>query len=237
MEIGIIAEGRGDCAVLSNILQGILGIDAEDIRFLRPEFSLDNTDKATYQMTAEEFSSWTLVKKDCEEQFKLEQFINSPTLGDKYIVIQIDTAECEEKGYDIERPAKNLADYCDRLVQLVKDKIDEWLNNDNKWDGKILYAICVEETEAWIHTLYENRDTSKPLDAKTKFNSYLNRLRKQNKKFDRNYKRLPQNSEFDRANFLSQEFRKLKTKHAKQVFANNVSLNLFVLSVQALKNK
>jgi len=88
LEIGIIAEGKGDCAVLSNLLTGILDIEEEDIRFLRPEFNLDNTDKAAYEaMSANEFSSWTLVKKDCEEQFKFKTFLDSAIDEERYIII------------------------------------------------------------------------------------------------------------------------------------------------------
>lgn len=234
MEIGIIAEGKGDCAVLSNILQGILDVEAEDIRFLRPEFSLDNTDKAAYHnMQANEFGSWTLVKKDCEEQFKFRAFLDSPIAGERYIVVQIDTAECEQIGYDIARPNKQSGTYSADLLNQVKNRINEWLNDN--WQGQILYAICIEETEAWVHALYENRDTSKAMNAKEKFNSYVRKLKQKDKTFNRNLQRIPKNSEFAQADFLSTEFRKMKSKRAKQVYGNNESLRTFVLSVEQLR--
>lgn len=108
MEFGIIAEGKGDCAVLRNILLGLFDLEVEDIRFFRPSFSQDNTDKAAYtNMSEEEFGSWTLVKKDCQEQHHFRNFLDSPIGGEKYMIVQIDTAECEEIGYDVKRPNKN----------------------------------------------------------------------------------------------------------------------------------
>ena len=235
MEIGIIAEGKGDCAVLQNILMGIFeDLDAEDIRFLRPEFITDNTDKSAYQnMTAEQFGSWTLVKKDCETQHPFINFLDSPIAGEKYIVIQIDTAECEEVGYDVERPAKTDVDYCEKLRNNVVDKINEWLQNN--WQDEIFYAICIEEMEAWIHTLYENKDTSKPLNAKETFQKFLNKKRRINKKLDKQMNKLNQKPEFNKAQFLSKDFKKITSKKGQKVLENNESLKAFILSLDAIE--
>ena len=44
MKAIIVAEGRGDLAVLSNILKGSLNIDLNDIKFHTPEYEFDQTD-------------------------------------------------------------------------------------------------------------------------------------------------------------------------------------------------
>ncbi len=232
MEFGIIAEGRGDCAVLENILIGLFDLEGEDIRFFRPSFSRDNTDKGTYRnMSEEEFGSWTLVKKDCEEQHHFRNFFNNPIAGERYMIVQIDTAECEEKGYDVKRPDKKAADYCDTLRNLVIDKINEWL--EDNWAEEVCYAICIEEMEAWIHTLYENKDTSIPLQAKETFQKYFQKQRIKNKKIDKVLRKLQQKSEFDKANFLSKGFR--KNKKLQNALDNNRSLQAFVVSLEDLK--
>ncbi len=226
MEIGIIAEGKGDCAVLKNILMGLLDLDEEDIRFLRPDFNMDNTDKAAYEsMPLSEFSTWTLVKKDCEEHNKFRSFLDNPIAGERYIIIQIDTAECEEKGYDIQRADKKNPDYCEQLRQAVKGKIDEWLQN--KWADQIHYAICIEEMEAWIHTLYEKRNTSIPVKAKEAFQKCLAKHLKTNKKLARQFQK-NQRTEFIKADFLSKKFR--KKKELMKALEQNQSLKTFVLS-------
>lgn len=234
MEFGIIAEGKGDCAVLQNILLGIFeNLDEEDIRFLRPEFSLDNTDKSAYKnMSADQFSSWTLVKQDCENQTKFEAFLNSPIAGERYIIVQIDTAECEEKGYDVQRSDKKDGNYGKILRNEVILKINEWLNE--KYENQIFYAITIEETEAWIHTLYENKDTSKPLNAKETFQKYLNKKRKADKKFNKRLQQLNNKSEFDKAEFLSKDFQKITTKKYKNTLKNNESLETFVFWLSSL---
>jgi hypothetical protein len=57
MRIGVIAEGRGDLAVLTNIFKGQLGLDSEDIQYLRPEYSLDETETPLPQPTRRRLST------------------------------------------------------------------------------------------------------------------------------------------------------------------------------------
>ena len=238
MEIGIIAEGKGDLAVLENIIVGVLDLDSEDIRFLRPELNQDNTDKAkaTYQnMSAKEFGGWSLVKQDCEQQHKLKTFFeDNPFLEeDKYLVIQIDTAECENTGYDVKRPDKADENYCEELRNVVIDKINSWLGN--QWKNQIHYAICIEETEAWVHTLYEDKDTSKPLNAKEAFQKYLNKERGRSNKLKKQLQKLTNKPEFDKSLFISKGFRKLSSKKGKKVLENNQSLKVFVEKLEMIK--
>lgn len=235
MEIGIIAEGKGDCAVLQNILMGIFeDLDEEDIRFLRPEFTKDNTDKSAYKnMSAEQFGSWTLVKKDCETQYPFVNFLDNPVAGEKYIIVQIDTAECEETGYDVKRPAKSDADYCKKLRSNVVDKINIWLQNN--WKNQVFYAICIEEMEAWIHTLYENKDTSKPLNAKETFQKFINKKKRKDKEFNKSWSKLNQKPEFEKAKFISKGFQKLSSKKGQKVLKNNESLKAFSNSLETIK--
>ena len=222
-------------AVLENIVVGVLDLDIEDIQFLQPKFNEDNTDKGAYKnMSADEFGGWSLVKKECEEQLKLNTFFDNPILiEDKYVIIQIDTAECENTGYDVKRPDKAEENYCEVLRNAVIEKINSWLGN--QWQDQIHYAICIEETEAWVHTLYENKDTSKALNAKEAFQKYLNKERRINKKLDKQIQKLTNKTEFDKSSSISKGFTKLLSKKGKKVLERNESLNVFVEKLEIIK--
>lgn len=224
MVFGIIAEGVGDGAVIRNILYGLNLIESdEDIRYLRPEFGMDATD-----LSEAKFSNWTLVKQECTERVKFEEFLNSPILEERAIILQIDTAECELKGYDVPRPSKD-ANYSENLRNAVVEKINEWLNQ--QFLEKIYYAISIEEMEAWIHTLYEEKDTTKFIDPKAKLQQFLTKKASKDKKFSKAWKKFKNRTESAKADFLSQDFQKITKRKVKICLSRNKSLQLFVESL------
>jgi len=233
MQIGIIAEGKGDCAVLQNILWSVL-TEEDELRFLRPEFDLDETDlqDSIYKaMTEDEFSSWTLVQKDCVNQTKLQSFLVDDNIfeEERSIIIQIDTAECELKNYDVARPS-NDSDYCTNLRTAVINKINTWVNNLST--GQLYYAICIEEMEAWLLPLYESKDSSKHADPKRKFDTLIRKKRKTDKHFNKKVQAISQKSEFEKMNFYSADFR--KSKKLKEALKYNQSLRNFVTSLKPI---
>jgi hypothetical protein len=179
--IGIIAEGETDQAVIRNILIG-LGIDSADIRDLRPEYRKDEGDLAFEGG----YKGGTLqgVKNDCLERIEFDIFFG---VLDTFIIIQLDTAECEDSGIGILRPPnkKSNLSYGTELRQNAVNKIDEWL--DNNYKDKLLYAITIEEMESWILTIYlnegkdKNRDTMTSADPKKKLQDELRRKNINNK--------------------------------------------------------
>ena len=200
MHFGIIAEGKADQAVIINLLYGLELVESDgDYSLLRPLNTLDDTtlSKSEYQeMTADEFSSWTLVKKDCEVGEKFSEFFNDNPFGEeKYIIIQIDTAECELIGYDVLRPSKKMDDYCSLLREKVISRIKNWLDNKGL-ENQLFFAICIEEMDAWVHTLYENKDTSKPIDAKRVFRKCLVQKRQRDNKFKKKEQKLKNKSTY-----------------------------------------
>ena len=118
MIIGIFAEGRGDLAVITNILKGSLNIDRSDIRYELPEFEKDQTDLSL--MSEEQFSSWTVVKTVCQERKKIDKFFENPIEQKSFIVLHLDTAERHLDGYNVLEPLKNgdigSEEYCTQLV-------------------------------------------------------------------------------------------------------------------------
>jgi hypothetical protein len=172
--IGIIAEGETDQVVIRNILIG-LGIDSDDIRDLRPENRKDLSD-LTFEGG---YRGGTLqgVKNDCLARTEFELFLG---VLDTFIIVQLDTAECEDSGIGILRPTKlNNLNYASELRQNAVAKVDEWL--DNNFKDKLLYAITIEEMESWILTIYlneekdKNKDTINRINPKEKLQTELNR--------------------------------------------------------------
>ncbi len=220
MRIGIIAEGRGDLAVISNILRGQLGIDFEDIQFLRPQYALDETD--LHAMSEEQFSNWGLVKKECTTGALLEEFLDSPVDEERLVVIHIDTAEAELPGYDVARPAGSTRDAILELHKRVTAKLDEWLSG--RKSDRFRYAIAIEETEAWILTLYSKKETSAARDPKKALQRELSQSHS-----DKERKQHSQMSAYELHDKLSRSFR--KRRDLKDCATRNHSLRLFVESL------
>lgn len=175
MKIGLICEGHTDRAVITNILKGLKDFDTSQIVALRPEYSKDETDLA--DVPADKFSNWSVVKEECENKQKISRFL---AIEDQdTIIIQIDSAESDE--YNVARPIKN-ENYATNLREAVVTKINEWLGG--KFQDEIIYAISIEEIEAWILTIYEKRDSANSADPKSKLRRILSR---KNIRFSQNY--------------------------------------------------
>ncbi len=233
MVFGLIAEGRSDCAVIRNILYGLNLIDTDnDLLFLRPEFEIDATTQSKEIPIKESaFSNWTLVKKDCETT-KLKGFLLTDNifLEERKIILQIDTAECEETGYEVQRPNKNQENYSELLRTNVIRKIQEWVT-DKEVIKDLLYAVCIEEMDAWVHVLYENKDTSKSINAKEAFNKCLKKLRTTNKSFAKKEHAIKNRTLLEKYDFYSSDFEKIQKKKIKVKIKNNRSLEQFIESL------
>lgn len=223
MRIGIIAEGRGDLAVITNVLKGCLGLDREHVQFLRPEYALDETDLHT--QAEEKYSNWGTVKRECVEYSRIEEFLESPVDEARLVVIHIDTAECELPGYDVQRPeGKASPELSAELYKRVAAKLDEWLAG--RGAGLLRYAIAVEETDAWILTLYSKKETSTYRNVKETLQWALDRS---SALTDKERKKDSQRKTFERYEHRSRPFR--KRSQLQDCMRRNVSLRLFVESL------
>ncbi|MDJ1472719.1 hypothetical protein QNI19_03075 [Cytophagaceae bacterium DM2B3-1] len=180
MRIGVISEGHADRAVITNILIGLLGIDESDIEPLRPIYALDETDKAL-RADPRTFGSWSSVKEECEKRELIDGFLAIE--GQDFIVIHIDTAEASE--YGITRPDKRENNYCEELRALIIAQINTWLEIDIS--NHILYAIAVEEIDAWILTIYEKTDSTKTAKPKERLGRVLSKSGKNSTSNYENY--------------------------------------------------
>lgn len=212
MKVGVICEGHTDRAVITNILKGVKGLDSSNIIPLRPEDSLDETDLAN--IPVDQFSNWTLVKKECETKQKLNRFLSLE--GQDVVVIHIDSAESDE--YGVTKPIKDKY-YSTNLRAAIISKMKEWLGDDFS-DDEIIYAVAVEETEAWVLTIYEKRESSTSADPKRKLRQVLS---KKGIKYSQNY------NDFL---WISDALSK-KKKYAKERFLSyNQSLKEFCIEVE-----
>ena len=86
----------------------------------------------------------------------------------QFMVIHLDTAEIEQQNFAFTKPLKKgNPDYCTQLRNNVIDLINTWL--DHQYSNQLLYAIAIEEIEAWCLTLYFSVDTAQSADPKSKF--------------------------------------------------------------------
>jgi len=167
MKIGVICEGHTDRAVIRNILKGLKGVDSSQIVPLRPDYSVDETDLS--QMTVDNYSNWSLVKAECENRVKIDRFLSVE--GHDIVIIHID-ADCSDE-YGVPKLVKN-ADYSEKMRDAIITKINEWLGN--KFQDQILYAVAIEETEAWILTIFDKKNSTKSADPKAKLKRILSKM-------------------------------------------------------------
>lgn len=173
------------------------------------------------------------VAPSSEEGLKIKDFfdLESPFEDNRAIIIQIDTAECEEVGYDVNRPSKKTPTYCEDLRTEVITKIKSWINQP-EFDDQLFFTVCIEETEAWVHALYERKNTAKFSDPKKKFKDFRSKKSQTDKKFQKQEQRLVNKSTFEKFTFYSKGFQ--KKKNITTSLKNNKSLEEFVNSLAAL---
>lgn len=164
MRIGIIAEGTEDQAVIRLILKAY-GVDGSDMVDIRPSLQRDATDAADPSI-----GTFQGVKNACEGKDGLrpdfERFFIFP--DNEFMVIHLDTAEIDNQDFTFDRPLKEETEfYAKEMRGLVINLINNWL--DGNYQNKILYAIAIEEIEAWCLTIYVKTDSIQSANAKRKF--------------------------------------------------------------------
>lgn len=222
MRVGIIAEGRSDFAVLCNILKGAIGLDREFVTPLRPELHRDETD-----LHAEgQFSNWGLVRQECLEGAKIDGFLSSP-IDDapRWIVIHIDAAEAAD--YGVPRPADRREEDVEQLREAIAAKMREWLAA--RASGPLELAIAVEETEAWVLPLFEEKATDRLPNVKERL---LRALR--DRLSDRERKQILALVNVDRLRFGAEVSARLrKARELDRCAERNASLKRFVVALRA----
>jgi hypothetical protein len=202
MKIGVISEGHSDRAVITNVITGITNLDRSSIEALRPIYTKDETDRGLNKPMS--FSSWSIVKQECQNRELIDVFLSIE--GQDFVVIHLDSAECAD--YGVQRAAEKI-----KLRDLIIAQINTWIAKD--LTNYILYAIAVEEIDAWLLTIYEKSDSSTSATPKEKLNKIL---RKKNLNSTKTYE-----------NFLtlSKVFSKTRDIMSEKCLAYNHSLAAF----------
>lgn len=101
--------------------------------------------------------------------------------------------------------------------------MQEWLNH--QYQEQLHYAICIEETEAWLLPLYENKSSYTSAKPKEKL---LQLLQKKNVLAPSHY------NEYQKMSAYSKLLR--KAKNIKKARQNNPSLDDFLKKLEADSN-
>lgn len=181
--IRTITEGRSDYAVLENILKGFFksknrSVDDYDLDSIRPKLQIDRShpDYKKHQQEESEFSNWTLVLDECRHGKRIQKAyedLKAQMPDQIWIIIQIDSLECDHTNYDVTRPdsplkKKDLGEYVRLLREAIIAKIKGLLVDcSEELRNNCIFAVAVEETEAWILTLDKYNNVSRPTDKAT----------------------------------------------------------------------
>ena len=212
MRVGVICEGHTDRAVIVNVLKGIKSLDSSDIVAIRPVDDYDETDLAN--IPKDQFSTWSVVKRECEDREKIRNFLSIE--GQENIVIHFDS--CESDDFGVGKPTKD-DNYAMNLRASVVAKMDEWL--EGEFIDEIIHAVAVEEIEAWVLTIYEKRDSSTSATPKEKLKRVL---RQQGITYSHDYNGFLE---------ISKPFAKAKNFKKGNYRSYNSSLNEFCDEVEA----
>jgi hypothetical protein len=230
MRVGVIAEGPADFAVVRSVLKGALGLDAADVDPIRPELQTDET--SLHSPSARTFSNWEIVKQECVDGSSLKAYLETIVDEARLVVVQIDTAECHLPGYGVERPPRGSESYVVDCRNAVADAIRAW--TAGAFAERIVTAVAVEETDAWLIPLYDSKLVSMRRDSGTIGNpkKHLGEaIEKTNRLTATERTRLSQQRQaLARYTQLSAPLRKLK--ELREAAKHNASLELFV---QALR--
>lgn len=225
MQVGIIAEGPADVAVLTNILKGALGLNSADVLPLRPDLQQDETDAHT--QPEQRFSNFDTVIAECKAPLKIEDFL-SYVEADRLVIVHLDTAEAYRLSFDPEvltavehasgSAARGGPDPADvALHRRFVLQIGRWVGP--RFQRYIRHAIAVHEMDAWVLPLHETgqNDTSSYRDVKGRLDRALARADIDKRKLGR--------TEYDIRHKLSKELGRRKV--LLNCAARNFSLRLF----------
>jgi hypothetical protein len=224
--IGIISEGIEDQGVIITILKAF-GFTGNDIIPIRPDLSKDATDLNAPDRTIGTFQG---VKNTClgidGEREELDEFFF--IANNKNIIVHVDTAEIEHHDFPFKRPVKvGNANYSTEMRSSLIEVIRGWLSDE--YEDEIIYAIAIEEIEAWVLTAFETKDTSSIGDSKGKLGKILTR----NNLTYKNLKLNPTKHKKEYFEAITKKMKFHKPKELKKHCAKNCSLSDFVSELEA----
>lgn len=148
--IALFCEGVSESRILRHIIERVLG-DEVAVAQLQPEL--------TSEGKQDSYGGWAEVLRHCNES----DVHNALAVND-CLVIQIDTDACREAFYgvaDHDTEGKPLADSA--LYDNVRNRLLRDLSSDflEQYGDRLVFAICINETECWLLPLYYENDKKK----------------------------------------------------------------------------
>lgn len=139
MQIGIVAEGKTDQAVIEHIIVGALaGAD---------ELFTDRVQPPIAQGGPEDFGNWELVLRwlASERCRKALQFFD-------LLVVQIDTDVCERAGFDVATREGGIALPSVTIVDRVAARLAAQIGTElmAAYRDRIVFAVAYTELECWL---------------------------------------------------------------------------------------
>lgn len=144
--IGLICEGVSEINVMTRIVSKYLG-DEVFVNPIEPETKMENG-----ALVQNGYGGWQQVLSHCNDE-TVERILEY----NDYLVVQIDTDACIQVGYDVnpldETGQQKTAEVFyhevkERLLKNISPEVQE------KYEGRIIFAICMNEIECWLLPLY-----------------------------------------------------------------------------------
>lgn len=148
--IALFCEGASEIRMLNYIITRYLG-DEFEVNPIQPKLN-----SASRQANE---GGWLEVLNHCNDEEVKNVFATND-----FLVIQIDTDTCPLANYDVDiydENHKKVSD--DVLYERVKNRVllNISENIQNQYADRILFAICINETECWLLPLYYENDAKK----------------------------------------------------------------------------
>lgn len=147
ISIALICEGVSEARIISYIVYRYLNDNEVVINNIQPSIVYDNG-----QEKQDSVGGWAQVLEHCTT----ETICDAMATND-YLVIQIDTDACIQQSYDVNIYDDNMIKVSDEILyNRVVDRLKRDIDGDifTQYADKILFAICINETECWLLPLY-----------------------------------------------------------------------------------
>lgn len=148
-KFALFCEGVSENRMIRHITERYLG---EDVMV---DGIYPSVKEAHGQLVQDDFGGWKAVLDHCNEA-DFDRALD----GHDYLIIQIDTDTCHQAHYDVrtEEGGQRLPDAV--IYEKVKERILRDISEDKRreYDGRLIFAICFNETECWLLPIYYERN-------------------------------------------------------------------------------
>ena len=222
--IALICEGVSEIKILSYIINRYIG-DEVVVNAIQPSLKTVHG-----QEKQDEDGGWLQVLNHCTDEV-----VKDVMASNEYLVIQIDTDACIQTNYNVDIYDENHNKVADntlyeRVITRLKLNISEeiWSN----YSDRILFAICINETECWLLPLYYENDAKKRCAT----NNCIYIL---NQKLQKDGYGIPEKDKnsSEAVYVYQQVLRKMKRKDIPRIAQYNYGFQKFVEQMDAIKEE